>query len=176
MKIAVDVDGVLADIHTAVFQVLGLPYTWRDVKRWDFFEDLGIDKQDFWDAYRYVWDKRWDLIRLVDPDAVTVLQKLSKYHRIDIVTCRDKNLMRGTAIWLALKRIPYDNLVILPPKCDKSQLKDYDVIIDDNPELVKDPRLILFVRPWNEHVARGVRRIYSFKDLYYLIRPNDGIE
>jgi len=170
LKIAIDVDGVLADIHTAVFRHLGLPYTASDVKRWDFFDDFeGLNKEKFWEAYHYLWDRRWDLIELVDPECVSVLNRIAKFHRIDVVTCRDKSLLRGTAIWLALKRIPYENLIILPPKSDKSKVDGYDIIVDDNPAMAKDQRTILFVRPWNEKV-RGVRRIYKFEDLFWFVK------
>jgi uncharacterized HAD superfamily protein len=171
MKIAVDVDGVLADIHTAIFKYLGMPYTYRDVKRWDFFNDFdGLNAEIFWDAYRKLWSQRWDLIPLVDVDCVEVLRDLSKRHRIDVVTCRDAELVRGTCIWLALRRIPYEDFVLLPRNGDKTRLDKYDVFIDDNPAMAKDRRrLILFSRPWNASVSR-VRRIGGFRDLYKFVR------
>jgi uncharacterized HAD superfamily protein len=171
MKIAVDVDGVLADIHTAIFKYLGMPYTYRDVKRWDFFNDFdGLNATVFWDTYRKLWSQRWDLIPLVDVDCVEVLRDLSKRHRIDVVTCRDMDLVRGTCIWLALKRIPYEDFVVLPRDGDKTRLDKYDLFIDDNPAMVKDRnRLILFSRPWNRIVS-GVRRVESFRDLYRFVR------
>jgi uncharacterized HAD superfamily protein len=167
LKIALDVDGVLADIHTAVFRYLGMPYTYEDVKRWDFFNDFeGLNAEIFWDTYRKLWSQRWDLIRLVDIDCVEVLRDLSKRHRIDVVTCRDRDLVRGTCIWLALKRIPYEDFVLLPPGGDKTRLDKYDLFIDDNPAMAKDrKRLILFDRPWNRGV-RSVRRIRRFRELY----------
>lgn len=170
MKIALDIDGVLADIHTAVFEYLGLPYTFKDIKKWDFFNDFdGLDREKFWEAYRYLWGRRWDLIKLVDVDCVEVLRRISKYHRIDVVTCRDEDLLKGTCVWLALKRIPYEDFILLPRDGDKTKLKEYDVFIDDNPNMARDKRLILFSRPWNRIVS-GVRRIEKFKDLYQYVR------
>jgi len=171
MKIAVDVDGVLADIHTAVFKYLGMPYTYRDIERWDFFNDFdGLGADVFWDTYRKLWSQRWDLIPLMDVDCVEVLGDLSKRHRIDVVTCRDSDLARGTCIWLALKRIPYEDFVLLPRNGDKTRLDKYDIFVDDNPAMAKDRRrLILFSRPWNVKVS-GVRRIESFRDLYKYVR------
>jgi hypothetical protein len=40
-KIALDIDGVLADIHTAVFRRLGLNLRGEDIRVWDFFRGAG---------------------------------------------------------------------------------------------------------------------------------------
>jgi uncharacterized HAD superfamily protein len=171
LKIAIDVDGVLADIHTAIFKYLNLPYTYRDIKRWDFFNDFdGLDTLKFWDVYRHLWSYRYDMIPLTDIEAPTVLSKIVRNHRVDVVTCRDMDLMKGTCIWLALKRIPYEDFIILPRDGDKTRLDKYDFFVDDNPAMVKDrKRLILFSRPWNRIVS-GVRRVESFRDLYKFVR------
>jgi len=178
LKIAIDVDGVLADIHTAVFKDLGLSYTWKDVKVWHFYNKLkGLTKQKYMEAYKRVWKIKWQDIQLIDPEAPAVLKDLSKRHRIDIVTCREKELEPTTLLWLVWKRIPFVDIVLVPPDSDKTELGFYDLFVDDNPEMAKDrDRVILFDRPWNRKVP-FVRRIRRFKELYkYVEGRKSGVQ
>ena len=177
MKIAVDVDGVLADIHTPVFRELGLPYTWKDVKAWDFYNKMkGLNKEKYMEAYRKVWKQKWHDIQLIDPEAPAVLKDLFKRHRIDIVTSREKDLEPPTVLWLVWKRIPFVDIVLVPPGADKTELEFYDLFVDDNPEMAKDrERVILFDRPWNSGVP-FVRRIKKFRELYkYVEGKKSGV-
>lgn len=68
-RIAVDIDGVLADIHTAVFRRLGLNLRAEDIRVWDFFEELGLERRVFWDAYRELWSRDYRSIPLIEESA-----------------------------------------------------------------------------------------------------------
>jgi len=173
--IAIDIDGVLADIHSVVIQKiqkkLGLKETPPTPTKWDFFDEIGITKKDFWRAYIELWSQEYQLIPLIEPDAPTIVAELRKTFRIAIVSTRPKETWSGTVAWLKLRGIQYDELRLLPPKTDKATL-EYSIIVDDNPELAQRCKnVIIYDRPWNRTVHG--RRIRSLKELLSEVR-SDG--
>jgi uncharacterized HAD superfamily protein len=165
LKIAVDVDGVLADVYSPIFQILGLPYTWKDVRKYDFFADLRVDKQAFWDAYKKLWSEKYTTIPLMEEDAPAIIAKLRQRYEVHILSSRPKEVFAGTVLWLKYKGIECDGIHLLPPKADKTRfLHNFQILVDDNPEFVRDARVILFDRPWNQGV-KAKRRIRSLKEL-----------
>jgi len=172
--IAIDVDGVLADIHSVIIQKLGLKAP--TPTKWDFFDEIGITKKDFWRAYIELWSQEYQLIPLIEPDAPTIVAELRKTFRIAIVSTRPKETWSGTVAWLKLRGIQYDELRLLPPKTDKATL-EYSIIVDDNPELAQRCKnVIVYDRPWNRTVHG--RRIRSLKELLSLseVRSDGGRE
>jgi 5'(3')-deoxyribonucleotidase len=168
-KIAVDVDGVLADVYSPIFQILGLPYTWEDVKKWDFFADLQVDKQAFWDAYKKLWSEKFHLIPLIEEDASAIIRKLRRCFEVHIMSCRFRTTFIGTLMWLQQYNIEYDGLVFLPPSADKTKyLDNYLVLVDDNPSYSHHEKVILYDRPWNRGVS-GLRRIRSLRELLKIV-------
>jgi 5'(3')-deoxyribonucleotidase len=166
-KIAVDVDGVLAEIYSPIFQILGLPYTWEDVRKWDFFADLRVNKQAFWDAYKKLWSEKFHLIPLIEEDAPATIRELRRCFEVHIMSCRPRETFSGTVMWLQ-QYIEYDGLVFLPPSTDKTKyLDDYYLLIDDNPAFAHHPKVILFDRPWNKTV--NARRIKSLRELLEIL-------
>jgi uncharacterized HAD superfamily protein len=174
--IAIDVDGVLADIHSAVFKKLGLNLTIENITKYDFFDDLGVPRKTFWMTYKELWSQQYQVIPLIEPDAPTIIAELRKTFSIAIVSSRPKETWIGTASWLRLRGIQYDELRLLPPKTDKATL-EYSIIVDDNPELAQRCKnVIVYDRPWNRTVHG--RRIRSLKELLSLseVRSDGGRE
>jgi 5'(3')-deoxyribonucleotidase len=173
MKIAIDVDGVLADIHTAIFNYLKLPYKVEDIKKWDFFEDLGIEPKTFWNAYKKLWTEHYEDIPLIDEDSPIVIEKLMRRHIVDIVTCKPVETVGGAVRWLYFRKIPFNDFVFLRPSDDKLKIKKYNLFVDDNPKMARSRRVVIFDRPWNRNVLRakilGIKRIYSLRDLLQLL-------
>jgi 5'(3')-deoxyribonucleotidase len=165
-KIAIDIDGVLADMHSPIFKRMGLPYTWEDVRRWDFFEELHVDRQKFWAIYKEIWGQQYQLIPLIEADAPATIAKLREAFEVHIVSSRPRETFSGTILWLKLRGIEYDRLLLLPPQIDKTEVIGNDILflVDDNPAFVRDERVILFDRPWNQGV-NAKRRIRSLKEL-----------
>ncbi len=165
IAIAIDIDGVLADMHTACFRLVGLPYTWQDVKVWDFFEELNVDRQTFWEVYKKLWSEKYSLIPLIEEDAPEIIAKLRQRYEVHIMTSRHKETTKGTELWLRHRGIEHDKLIVLPLAADKTRyLDDYLALVDDNPAFAKHSKVILFDRPWNRHVNTR-RRIQSLKEL-----------
>jgi 5'(3')-deoxyribonucleotidase len=168
--IAIDIDGVLADIHSIVIQKifqkkLGLKTTPTPTK-WDFFDEIGITRKEFWRTYIELWSKEYDVIPLIEPDAPTIIAELRKTFSVAIVSSRPKETWFGTVLWLRLRGIQYDGLRLLPPKTDKAS-EEYNIIVDDNPELAQRCKnVIIYDRPWNRGID-GVR-IRSLKELLTL--------
>jgi uncharacterized HAD superfamily protein len=167
--IAIDVDGVLADIHSAVFKKLGLNLTIENITKYDFFDDLGVPRKTFWMTYKELWSQQYQLIPLIEEDSPQLLEELRTKCEVHIVTTRPKETYQGTMEWLKLRGINFDEIRLLPPKTDKAQFKEYLFIIDDDPALaLRDPaRVVLFDRPWNRTVHG--RRIRSLKELFDIL-------
>jgi 5'(3')-deoxyribonucleotidase len=90
--IAIDIDGVLADIHSVVIQKLGLKAP--TPTKWDFFDEIGITKKDFWRAYIELWSQEYQLIPLIEPDAPTTIAKLRQRYEVHIISSRPKETHR----------------------------------------------------------------------------------
>jgi len=172
-KIAVDVDGVLADVYSPIFQMIGLPYTWEDVKKWDFFDDLHVDRQTFWDAYKKLWSEEFHLIPLIEEDSPQILAEFRKRFEVHIMTSRPKETFSGTVLWLRLHGIEYDKLLLLSPLTDKTELlHDYLCLIDDNPAFFRHPKVIIYDRPWNRHIeAKRIRSLRELIDILPILTP-----
>ena len=142
LKIAIDVDGVLADMHTPCFQLLGLKLTSDDVKRWDFFEDLQIDRRQFWETYKRLWKEHYEMIPLIEEEAATIIAKLREKFEVHIVTSRPEETYSGTILWLKYRGITYDKIILLPPLADKTEyIEEYLFLVDTTqtslPEVIK---------------------------------------
>jgi 5'(3')-deoxyribonucleotidase len=168
-KIAIDVDGVLADVYSPIFKRMGLPYTWEDVRKWDFFDELNVDRQTFWFAYKKLWSEEYKLIPLVEEDSPQIIAELRRNFEVHIMTNRPKEAFAGTLLWLRSHRIKYDKLVVFPPLTDKTEhLDGYLYLVDDNPAYAHDEKVILFDRPWNRTI-NAKRRIRSLRELLDLL-------
>jgi 5'(3')-deoxyribonucleotidase len=177
-KVAIDIDGVLADMHTPCFRLIGLPYTWRDVEVWDFFEELKVDRQAFWDAYKRIWSEQYHLIPLIEDDAPTTITKLREKFEVHIISTRPKETFSGTVLWLKLRGIEYDRLLLLPPQIDKTEVIGNDILflVDDNPSYGRHPKVIIYDRPWNRCVEAR-KRIRSLRELLEIVEspPQRGV-
>jgi 5'(3')-deoxyribonucleotidase len=173
-KIAIDVDGVLADMHTPCFQLLGLKLTAGDVKRWDFFDDLQIDRRQFWETYKRLWKEYYEMIPLIEEEAATIIAKLREKFEVHIISTRPKETFSGTVLWLKLRGIEYDRLLLLPPQIDKTEVIGNDILflVDDNPSYGRHPKVIIYDRPWNRCVEAR-RRIRSLRELLEIVELLD---
>jgi len=177
--IAIDIDGVLADIHSVVIQKiqkkLGLKETPPTPTKWDFFDEIGITKKDFWRAYIELWSQEYQLIPLIEPDAPTIVAELRRRYEVHIMSSRPKETFAGTASWLRLRGIEYDKLLLLPPLADKTEyIEEYLFLVDDNPNFAsRSNKVILYDRPWNRHIE-AKRRIRSLRELLEIVEPFDA--
>lgn len=160
MKIALDFDGVLADPHEMMLDH-------RGVSDGDFEQWQNDDHEAFVEAMLNVWDEHRVKVPPVEDNIGSKVGQIYVDHDVDIVTntLADEEVVRE---WLDRHNVPYDDIVKNPTGTDKSEL-DYDVYIDDNPNLAGEVDVLyLYDRRWNQ-TERGLGQyIYHSYEPSYL--------
>ena len=179
MRIAVDLDGVLAETMEAwckrANEFLGTSFKLADLDTWASWRKLGISREQFFQFLDEAWDD-WKSIPPTEPRLAEKVRKIARTGRIDVVTGRSKESVSAAKSWLAEHKILYERFVRVPGWKDKIFL-NYDVYIDDAPELMplisRNPRMwgILYSRPWNRTVPelRQVFRVESWTEISKLL-------
>ena len=165
LRIAVDLDGVLAETMTAwckrANEQLGTRLQLDDLDTWASWSKFGITRDQFYRLLDEAWDE-WQEVPPTEPGLAGKVAKLQPYGSLDIVTGRSRRTVEGARNWLAHYKIPYERFVRVPGMRDKVYL-NYDVYVDDAPELMplisRNPvmRGILYERPWNRDVPDMAR-------------------
>jgi len=172
LKIAVDVDGVLADVIVTWLDIYNAEHhnsvTKDEVNHWDFFGRLNIDRVEFDRIFELAW-KNW---RAIPPCETMLSQKvrdLSNLGKVSIVTARSTSSIPSVKAWLSDKMISYDDMIVVDYGPLKSEL-EFDVFIDDSPLNAKNiaatgKLVLLFDQPWNRDVSgEGIVRISGFPE------------
>ena len=171
MKIALDVDGVLADViqpwidynnskRKKIFK--------SDIVDWDFWKKFKIDPYDFYQELSLCW-KNWLSIPPTQKNLSNITKNLSDIGQVDIVTAREKYTNSYVKKWLNHHNIVYDDYVSVIDGTMKVDL-EYDVFIDDSPlnalqMIQKNKKIILYSQPWNKHVSNNqVIRISNLEE------------
>ncbi len=178
MKIALDLDGTLADI-------IGLwlveynkksreRLDYHNITKWDFWMKLGYTPSRFFKELSDCW-KRWKSIRPIEDRVSYFVNQLNRYAKVDIVTARDPESSIYAKEWLKYNNIKYDQFVLVARGSDKAYL-DYDIFIDDSPINAKkisalDKLILLYNQPWNRDVDEdsNIIRIKQLSDALDLI-------
>ena len=91
LKIAIDIDGVLADIHTRWCQLFnertGRHTTIRDIKRWTFWNDFGITEEEFMNIHAQIWDD-WPSIPPTEEALAEKIKNIQPFGIIDILSIK----------------------------------------------------------------------------------------
>ena len=170
MKIALDVDGVLADIIHLWIENHNKQYNKsinkEDINQWDFWRKIGLDKYEFYRQLSNSWE-RWKDVPTTENDIASAVDRLHSLGRVDIVTARDKESTNYVINWLEHNGIKFNEYVSVFDGRDKAKL-DYDVFIDDSPHNVermasKGSNVLLYDQPWNREV--NSRKIIRIKKL-----------
>ncbi|WP_080509806.1 5' nucleotidase, NT5C type [Haloarcula marismortui] len=160
MRIAVDVDGVLADHVSAVLSRLHTEHecfdrTKQSMCHWD--EELPtLDTSLKTEIESAESDPRFVLN--IEPvkgaaEATTIL--MNENHELGIVTARSKKIRPETREWLEANDIAYNPGELLFTEGRSKTVSNTDILIDDFPghvsDFAKDGKYaILFVQPWNK--------------------------
>lgn len=173
LHISLDVEGVLADTHRAVYEETeAVPPAPRD---WSFESEEVLS--EFMTVSDDLWQNRHEEIPpMDDSDTIHEVTKalIDHGHRVDIVTHR-QNADEQMKAWLDSHNAVYD--VFHSPTCEKNLLA-YDVYIDDKPALaeavIEDPRKViaLYARPYNNHIdvrSDRVERIVTLREVQYML-------
>ena len=172
MKIALDVDGVLADVIKS-WLILNNKKRSRilkeEIKNWDFWKDFQINRYDFYEELSMCW-KDWLSIPPTEKNLSSVSNNLSHFGQVDIVTAREKSTDNYVKNWLKYHNITYDNYVSVIDGTMKADL-DYDVFIDDSPLnamkfLENRKNVFLYTQPWNNHISDNqIKRISKLHEV-----------
>lgn len=170
MKIAVDLDGVLAEPISLWCKLYNEQHythlTLQDIKQWDVPSLLHITEDEFYRTLDRAW-MAWEEVPPTEDNLAKKVAQASRYGSIDIVTGRSEQTVRACINWLENHDIKYDKFVRVPTTPAKVHL-DYDVYVDDSPRLFSSllshltGHGILYTRPWN-HDVRENSRIYRVK-------------
>lgn len=155
LKIALDVDGVLADVIESWLEYnnkIRNIIVKTQISEWDFWKDHNIDKYDFYNELSICW-KSWHKIPPTEDKLSQATTKLANIGVVDIVTARDEFTHNYVKDWLKFHKVKYRDYIGVREGKEKSRL-DYDVFIDDSPNnasnmLEAGKSVILYTQPWN---------------------------
>ena len=161
MKIALDVDGVLADVIVSWINYSNSirPHISKNqVTDWEFWKKFDINPFDFYSELSYCW-KNWESLPPTEENLSSTTKSLSTLGQVDIVTARERSTDSFVKNWLNFHDISYDNYVSVIDGPMKADL-DYDVFIDDSPLnavkfLENKKKVILYSQPWNMHISNN---------------------
>jgi len=171
MKIALDVDGVLADViqswlnyNNSIRQEISK----QEISDWDFWKKFKINRYDFYAELSSCW-KNWMSIPPTETNLSLTTKNLSKIGQVDIVTARERSTDSFVKNWLNHYDISYDNYVSVIDGPMKADL-DYDVFIDDSPLnalkiIQQKKKIILYSQPWNQHILEDqIHRVSNLSE------------
>jgi uncharacterized HAD superfamily protein len=166
MRIAVDLDGVLADTMVTFCEILNrhrlTPLSVESFLQWRAWETAGITKDEFFRTLDEAWFS-WESIPPTEENLGAEVGRLSEFGAVDIVTGRSPVTVPCANSWLKKHQIPFDSLVRTRNSTTAKLNLNYDVYIDDSAELMAllASRLrgsgILYLRPWNRNTAEMPR-------------------
>ena len=171
MKIALDVDGVLADVIKSwlIYNNKIRPNISKDdITNWDFWKKFKINRYDFYEELTSCW-KNWNYIPPTEDNLPITTQNLSNFGQVDIVTARESSTDSFVKRWLKLHDVTYQNYVSVIDGPMKADL-DYDVFIDDSPlnaiKFLKHKKnVFLYSQPWNQHISdQNIQRISTLSE------------
>ena len=171
MKIALDVDGVLADViqswlnyNNSIRQEISK----QEISEWDFWKKFKINRYDFYTELSSCWEN-WMSVPPTETNLSLTTKNLSKIGQVDIVTARERSTDSFVKNWLNHYDISYDNYVSVIDGPMKADL-DYDVFIDDSPLnalkiIQQKKKIILYSQPWNQHILEDqISRISNLSE------------
>ena len=181
MKIGVDIDGVLLNLIEKVCEIFNelynTDYTENNIRRWEFFKDWNVSEEVIYNVFYIAYEKSMTL-SLIDDNAPQILKELNKKYSIDLVTARnykyESQLLERLNSLEIKKGVHYENLIHVEPKPYDVKIKlDYNILIDDNPNLVDSiegdskKRILLYDQPWNRQITakKNVSRVYDWKQI-----------
>jgi len=171
MKIALDVDGVIADViqswlnyNNSIRQEISR----QEISDWDFWKKFKINRYDFYTELSSCWEN-WMSVPPTETNLSLTTKNLSKIGQVDIVTARERSTDSFVKNWLNHYDISYDNYVSVIDGPMKANL-DYDVFIDDSPLnalkiIEQKKKIILYSQPWNQHILEDqIHRVSNLSE------------
>ncbi len=171
MRIALDLDGVLADtirVWLRIWNEERFPkLTYESIDTWDFWRKHGIPESEFAGVFARAW-RMWEEIPPLEEGLAEKVRRLSELGKVYVVTGRPADERERVILWLRKHGIGYERLVV--GVTDKVSL-GYEVYIDDSPVVAvqgsRSGRLVLLRdQPWNREVGSNfyIRRIRGLEE------------
>lgn len=167
MNIALDLEGVLADTNAAVLESTD-KLSEQDVRGQWLQDEDDVKLQIYMGVSDAVWRHAPETIPPEDDgDVSRHVQQLRDDHTVDILTRRE-HVDDNVKWWLDKHNMLYDNFI--PTGRDKWEY-DYDLYIDDNPQMHGQCRLLLVDQPWNQQIDASnmklTTRVHSLEEAIY---------
>jgi 5'(3')-deoxyribonucleotidase len=171
LKIALDVDGVLADVIQSWLiysNSIRTSISKDEITNWDFWKKFKINRYDFYEELSACW-KNWNTIPPTEDNLSVITENLSNIGQVDIVTARELSTDSFVKSWLSQHDITYQNYVSVIDGPMKADL-DYDVFIDDSPLntikfLERKKNVFLYSQPWNQNISNShIQRISTLSE------------
>ena len=167
LRIAVDLDGVLADTMVTFCKILNqrhsTHFTVNSFVQWNAWRIAHITKDEFFRTLDKAWFE-WKNIPSMDENIGAEVGRIRRFGHIDIVTGRSRETVQAAKAWLERHKVPYETFVRTASTKAKAEL-NYDVFIDDSAELMSlvasslDNSGILYTQPWNRN-ADDMQRVF----------------
>lgn len=162
MRIALDVESVLAEPNEPILNTTERLSRDDIESRWDFDEE---SYQIYMGVSDAIWRHKPELIPPEEPNLGEYVAEWREDHTVDILTHR-QHVDQQVQWWLDHHGIRYDDFISTnAPKWEF----DYDLWIDDNPNMFPECRLLLRHQPWNSFVdtesSKCCDRIYSLSEV-----------
>jgi 5'(3')-deoxyribonucleotidase len=169
LKIALDVDGVIADVIESwlIYSNQFRPtIAKKEITSWDFWKKFNINRYDFYKELTLCWNN-WDNLPPTEPNLSQITNELAEIGHVDIVTARELSTDNFVKNWLKLHGVKYENYVSVVDGTMKADL-DYDLFIDDSPlnieKFLKNKKnFLIYSQPWNMHISTS-KRISSLSE------------
>jgi len=182
MRIAVDIDGVLLDLirdFCIIFnKQFNTSYRDIDVRNWNFFKDWNVSFDSIAPIFKVLHENP-SQTKLIDMNARKVLKLLNRNYQVEFLTARERKtknaLMERLNSLKIFKGSHYEKIKIAPISPSDAKLQyDYDVFIDDNPNLANSivgqegKILLLYNQPWNQTIRnnKNVIRVKNWEEIW----------
>lgn len=165
MRIAVDLDGTLAETQRTVLKELRkqeeVSDRLEDLESY-YFEKADFSLETFHETARKIWENK-DM-PLTQEDIPEHLNQIQERHTVEIVTARGDIPQKDLKNWLRNKGIKFDSFQV-----DKKKTHlDYDFLVDDSPKyLGGEMKILLYHRPYNRNAETGSKdkRVKDFSQV-----------
>ena len=175
MRIAVDLDGVLADTMATFCELLNkrhkTRFTTESFTQWNAWEIAEITEDEFFRTLDEAW-VRWQSLPPTEDHLAERITQVRNLGKLDIVTGRSERTVRYAMDWLQKHNIQYDEFVRTVSTMAKAKL-DYDIFVDDSADLMSliasrlDSHGILYSQPWNRKapLMPGISRVERWEEI-----------
>jgi hypothetical protein len=144
--------------------------------RWKAWEILQITKDEFFRTLDEAWFD-WRMIPPTEEHIAEKVGRLFEFGKVDIVTGRSLETVAPANFWLKEHGIRFNSFVRTEKGNDKAKL-NYDVFIDDSPELMSQLSSdstgygIMYTQPWNREysIRPHITRVNSWNQIPEIIQ------